>query len=141
VVLLALVLTSFLAQAQSAAVPVGRILRLLPAGVLVIFSARACGTCWELGNLPLLATVREQRENIGGDCPDRRTAVRRAHRRASSPSNAPSTSSKPSNRDIVDCVATPEMLETIFFPTTPSIDARVIIRGRPDCLCGLASSH
>ncbi len=64
VVLLALVLTSFLLKLKVLQYLLGAFYAFFLLAVLVIFQPELRRMLAELGNLPLLATVREQRENI-----------------------------------------------------------------------------
>ena len=83
----------------------------------------------ELGNLPLFATAREQRENIEViiQTVERLADVRIGALIAIEQSiqlQEAVESGVP-----VDCEATPEMLETIFFPNNAIHDGGVIIKG------------
>ena len=97
--------------------------------VLIIFQPELRRMLAELGNLPLFASAREQRENIEVII---QTVERLADVRIGAliaieqsiqlfeavESGVP-----------VDCEATPEMLETIFFPNNAIHDGGVIIKG------------
>lgn len=98
-------------------------------GAVVIFAPEIRRMLAELGNLPLFASTREQRENIEVII---QTVERLADVRIGAliaieqsiqlfeavESGVP-----------VDCEATPEMLETIFFPNNAIHDGGVIIKG------------
>ena len=97
--------------------------------VLVIFQPELRRMLAELGNLPLFATASEQRESI-------EVVIQTCERLADVKIGAliaieqsiqlqeAVESSLP-----VDCDATPEMLETIFFPNNAIHDGGVIIKG------------
>ena len=97
--------------------------------VLVIFQPELRRMLAELGNLPLFATASEQRESI-------EVVIQTCERLAEVKIGAliaieqsiqlqeAVESSLP-----VDCDATPEMLETIFFPNNAIHDGGVIIKG------------
>lgn len=97
--------------------------------VFVIFQPELRRILAELGNLPLFATAHEQRENIEViiQTVERLADVRigaliaieqSIHLQAAVESGIP-----------VDCEATPEMLETIFFPNNAIHDGGVILKG------------
>ena len=97
--------------------------------VLVIFQPELRRMLAELGNLPLLASTHEQRENIEViiQTVERLADVRIGALIAIEQSiqlQEAVESGLP-----VDCEATPEMLETIFFPNNAIHDGGVIIRG------------
>ncbi len=129
VVLLALVLTSFLLGLTVLQDILGAFYAFFMLGVLIIFQPELRRMLAELGNLPLLATVREQRENIEviiqtvERLADVRIGALIAVERSIHLQEAVESGI------IVDCVATPEMLETIFFPNNAIHDGGVIIRG------------
>jgi len=83
----------------------------------------------ELGNLPLFATAHEQRENIEviiqtvERLADVRIGALIAVEQTIQLQEAVESGIK------VDCEATPEMLETIFFPNNAIHDGGVIIKG------------
>ena len=97
--------------------------------VLVIFQPEIRRMLAQVGNLQLFGNVHEQRENI-------EVIVQTAERLADVRIGA-LIAIEQSNplRDVVEsgipvnCVATPEMLETIFFPNNAIHDGGVIIRG------------
>jgi diadenylate cyclase len=101
----------------------------LAVAVVVIFQPELRRMLAELGNLPLFATAGEQRENI-------EVIIQTCERLADVKIGAliaieqsiqlqeATESGVP-----VDCEATPEMLETIFFPNNAIHDGGVIIKG------------
>ncbi|MEO6035700.1 MAG: diadenylate cyclase, partial [Verrucomicrobiota bacterium] len=97
--------------------------------VLIIFQPELRRMLAELGNQPLFNTTREQRENIEVivQTAERLSDVhigaliaieQSIHLQEAVESGIP-----------VDCEATPEMLETIFFPNNAVHDGGVIIKG------------
>lgn len=97
--------------------------------VLIIFQPELRRMLAELGNLPLFASTREQRENIEViiQTVERLSDVRIGALIAIEQSIQlfeAVESGVP-----VDCTATPEMLETIFFPNNAVHDGGVIIKG------------
>jgi len=97
--------------------------------IFVIFQPELRRILAELGNLPLFATAHEQRENIEViiQTVERLADVRigaliaieqSIHIQAAVESGI-----------LVDCEATPEMLETIFFPNNAIHDGGVILKG------------
>ncbi len=98
-------------------------------GAVVIFQPEIRRILGELGNLPLLATTHEQRENIEvvvGTC-ERLAEVRIGALIAIEQSIQLFEAVE--SGIAVDCVATPEMLETIFFPNNAIHDGGVILCG------------
>jgi diadenylate cyclase len=97
--------------------------------VLVIFQPEIRRMLAQVGNLQVFGSVHEQRENI--------EVVIQTVERLSDVRIGALIAIEQSNplRDVVesgiavDCVATPEMLETIFFPNNAIHDGGVIIRG------------
>jgi diadenylate cyclase len=97
--------------------------------VLVIFQPEFRRMLAELGNLPLFNTAREQRENI-------EVIVQTAERLSEVRIGALIAIEQSIHLHevvesgiVVECEATPEMLETIFFPNNAIHDGGVIIRG------------
>jgi diadenylate cyclase len=97
--------------------------------VLVIFQPELRRMLSELGNLPLFYTAREQRENI-------EIIVQTAERLSEvkigaliAVEQAIQLQDVVESGIVVDCEATPEMLETIFFPNNAIHDGGVILRG------------
>ena len=98
-------------------------------GAVIIFQPEIRRMLGELGNLPLFATVREQRENIEvvvGTC-ERLAEVRIGALIAIEQSIQLYEAVE--SGIVVDCEATPEMLETIFFPNNAIHDGGVILKG------------
>jgi diadenylate cyclase len=97
--------------------------------VLILFQPELRRMLAELGNLPLFASAREQREAI-------EVVVQSAERLSEARIGALVAIEQSIHlRDVVesgivvDCEATPEMLETIFFPNNAIHDGGVIIKG------------
>jgi diadenylate cyclase len=97
--------------------------------VLVIFQPELRRILAELGNLPLFNTSHEERENI-------EVVVKTAERLGEMRIGALLALERSIQLDeavesgvVVDCAATPEMLETIFFPNNAIHDGGVVIRG------------
>jgi diadenylate cyclase len=96
---------------------------------VVIFQPEIRRMLGEVGNLPLFATAREQRENIEvvvGTCErlaDVRIGALIAMEQSINLREAVESGIE------IDCAATPEMLETIFFPNNAIHDGGVIIKG------------
>lgn len=97
--------------------------------VLVIFQPELRRMLSELGNLPLFYTAREQRENI-------EVIIQTVERLADVKIGALIAVEQSiqlhevvESGILVDCEATPEMLETIFFPNNAIHDGGVILRG------------
>jgi diadenylate cyclase len=130
---LAIVLTlSFLSSVLELTVLrwlLGSITTFFVVAVLVIFQPEIRRMLAQVGNLELFGNAREQRENIEViiQTVERLADVRIGALMAIEQANP--------LRDIVesgvpvDCVATPEMLETIFFPNNAIHDGGVIIKG------------
>jgi diadenylate cyclase len=101
----------------------------LAIGVVVIFQPELRRMLAELGNLPLFATAGEQRENIEviiQTC-ERLAEVKIGALIAIEQSIQLQEAVESGIR--IDCEATPEMLETIFFPNNAIHDGGVIIKG------------
>jgi diadenylate cyclase len=98
-------------------------------GALIIFQPELRRMLGELGNLPLFATTHERRESIEviiQTCErlsDVRIGALMAIEQSIQLQEAVESGIK------VDCEATPEMLETIFFPNNAIHDGGVIIKG------------
>jgi diadenylate cyclase len=97
--------------------------------ILVIFQPELRRLLSELGNLPWLYTAHEQRENI-------EVIIQTVERLAEVKIGALIALEQAiplhdvvESGIVVDCEATPEMLETIFFPNNAIHDGGVIIRG------------
>ena len=100
----------------------------LAIAVLVIFQPELRRMLAELGNLPLFASVRDTRENI-------EVVIQTAERLSEVKIGALIALEQSIQLDdvvesgvLVDCEATPEMLETIFFPNNAIHDGGVILR-------------
>lgn len=98
-------------------------------GVLVIFQPELRRLLAELGKLPLFATAHEQREII-------EVIIQTAERLSDVRIGALIALEQSIHLQeavesgiVVDCEATPEMLETIFFPNNAIHDGGVVIRG------------
>ncbi|HTL56357.1 MAG TPA: diadenylate cyclase CdaA [Candidatus Limnocylindrales bacterium] len=129
VVLLTFVLVSVLLKLKVLQYLLGAFSTFFILAVLVIFQPELRRILAELGNLPLFATAHEQRQNIEViiQTVERLADVRigalvaieqSIHLQAAVESGIP-----------VDCEATPEMLETIFFPNNAIHDGGVILKG------------
>lgn len=129
VVLLAFVLVSVLLKLKVLQYLLSAFSTFFILAILVIFQPELRRILAELGNLPLFATAHEQRENIEViiQTIERLADVRigaliaieqSIHLQAAVESGI-----------IVDCEATPEMLETIFFPNNAIHDGGVILKG------------
>jgi len=97
--------------------------------VLVIFQPELRRMLAELGNIPLFATTHEQRENIEVII---RTVERLSEVRIGALiaiEQSIHLQEAVESGIVVDCEATPEMLETIFFPNNAVHDGGVIIKG------------
>jgi diadenylate cyclase len=102
---------------------------LLAFAILILFQPELRRILAELGNKPLFATAHEQRENI-------EVIVQSCERMSEAKIGALiAVEQSVSLHDFVesgvpvDCEATPEMLETIFFPNNAIHDGGVIIKG------------
>jgi len=98
-------------------------------GVMVIFQPELRRMLAELGNLPLFATASEQREII-------EVIIQTVERLADVRIGALIAIEQSIHLQeavesgiVVDCEATPEMLETIFFPNNAIHDGGVILKG------------
>src|SRR3954468_25060919 len=97
--------------------------------VLIIFQPEFRRMLAELGNLPWFTTAREQRENI-------EVVIQTVERLSDVRIGALIAMEQSINLQEsvesgipVDCMATPEMLETIFFPNNAIHDGGVILKG------------
>src|SRR6185369_6751467 len=116
VVLLAFVLVSFLLKLKVLQYLLGTFSTFFALAVLVIFQPELRRMLAELGNLPLFSTAHEQRENIEVII---QTAERLSDVRIGALIALEQTiqlQEAVESGIVVDCEATPEMLETIFFP-------------------------
>jgi diadenylate cyclase len=129
VVLLALVLVSYLLKLRVLQYFLGGFSAFFVLAVLVIFQPELRRMLAELGNLPLFATAHEQRENIEVII---QTVERLAEVRIGALialEQSIQLQKAVESGIPVDCEATPEMLETIFFPNNAIHDGGVIIKG------------
>src|SRR6267378_3633251 len=129
VVLLALVLVSFLLKLKVLQYLLSAFTAYFAFSVLVIFQPELRRMLAELGNLPLFATAHEQRENIEVII---QTCERLAEVKIGALIAIEQTiqlQEAVESGITIDCEATPEMLETIFFPNNAIHDGGVIIRG------------
>lgn len=129
VVFLALALVTTLLDLKVLRLLLGTFSAFFAIAVLVIFQPELRRMLAELGNLPLFATASEQRESI-------EVVVQAAQRLADIHIGAliALEQSIQLHEAVeagirVDCEATPEMLETIFFPNNAIHDGGVIIKG------------
>ena len=97
--------------------------------VMIIFQPELRRMLAQLGNIPLLSTVDQQRENI-------EVIVTAAENLSNARIGAliaieqnVQLADVVESGIVVDCIATPEMLETIFFPNNAIHDGGVIIKG------------
>src|SRR5512136_1910082 len=128
-VLVAMVLVSFLLKLKVLQYFLGGFSAFFVLAVLVIFQPELRRMLAELGNLPLFATTHEQRENI-------EVIIQTVERLADVKIGALIAIEQSIQLQkavesgiAVDCEATPEMLETIFFPNNAIHDGGVVIRG------------
>src|SRR5258706_1003709 len=129
VVLLALVLVSFLLQLKVLQYLMGAFSAFFVLAVLVIFQPELRRMLAELGNLHLFVTAHEQRENIEVII---KTVERLADVRIGALiaiEQSIQLQEAVESGILVDCEATPEMLETIFFPNNAIHDGGVILKG------------
>src|ERR1051325_245518 len=127
VVLLAFVLVSFLLKLKVLQYLLSAFTAYFVLAVLVIFQPELRRMLAELGNLPLFTTAHEQRENIEIII---QTVERLADVRIGALiaiEQATPLWDVVGSGLFVDCEATPEMLETIFFPNNAIHDGGVII--------------
>lgn len=136
VVLLTLSLATSILELQVLSKILGTFLVWIAVAVLVIFQPELRRMLAGLGRLPLFNTTREQRENI-------EVIVQSAERLSEARIGALIAIEQSIHLQdavesgiIVDCEATPEMLETIFFPNNAIHDGGVIIKG--DCIARAA---
>ncbi len=129
VLLFTLVLFTFIFKLRVLQWLLGAISAYLAVAVLVIFQPELRRMLAELGNLPLFATAHEKREKIEViiQTVERLAEVRIGALIAIEQSIQVQDAS--GSGIVVDCEATPEMLETIFFPNNAIHDGGVIIKG------------
>ena len=129
VVLLAMVLVSFLLKLRELEYLLGVFSAAFVVAVLVIFQPELRRMLAELGTLPFFTTAHEQRENIEIII---QTVERLADVRIGALiaiEQSIQLQEAVESGIIVDCQATPEMLETIFFPNNAIHDGGVILKG------------
>src|SRR6058998_3456650 len=129
VVLLTFALVSFLLNLKELQYLLAAFSAAFVVAVLVIFQPELRRMLAELGNLPLFATAREQRENIEVII---QTVERLADVRIGALIAIEQSLQLPESVESgipIDCVATPEILETIFFPNNAIHDGGAIIKG------------
>jgi diadenylate cyclase len=129
VVLLALALTTTLLDLKVLRWLLGTFSAFFAVAAIVIFQPELRRMLGELGNLPLFATAHEQRENIEVII---QTVERLADVRIGALiaiEQSIQLQEAVESGITVDCEATPEMLETIFFPNNAIHDGGVIIKG------------
>src|SRR6266702_5136115 len=129
VVLLAFVLVSFLLKLKVLQYLLSAFTAYFVLAVLVIFQPELRRMLAELGNLPLFTTAHEQRENI-------EVIIKNVERLAEvrigallAIEQSIQLQEAVESGILVDCEATPEMLETIFFPNNAIHDGGVILKG------------
>jgi diadenylate cyclase len=129
VVLLAFVLVTFLLKLQVLQYLLVSFSTFFALSLLVLFQPELRRMLAELGNLPLFSTAHEQRENIEViiQTVERLADVRIGALIAIEQSIQLQEATE--SGIAVDCEATPEMLETIFFPNNAIHDGGVIIKG------------
>lgn len=129
VVLLTSVLVAYLLNLKVLQWILGAFSAFFAVAVVVIFQPELRRMLAELGNLPLFATASEQRENIEVVI---QTCERLADVRIGALiaiEQSIQVQEAVESGIVVDCEATPEMLETIFFPNNAIHDGGVIIKG------------
>jgi diadenylate cyclase len=128
-VLLALTLTTRVLDLQVLNALLSQFFAVLAVAIVIIFQPEIRRMLAEVGNLPLFSNAREQRENLEiiVETVDRLAPVRIGALIAIEQSIQLTDVVESGIR--VDCEATPEMLETIFFPNNAIHDGGVIIRG------------
>lgn len=129
VVLLTFVMVTYLLHLEVLQWILGAFSAFFAVAVVVLFQPELRRMLAELGNLPLFATAHEQRENIEviiqtvERLADVRIGALMAIERSIQLQEAVESGIP------VDCEATPEMLETIFFPNNAIHDGGVILKG------------
>jgi diadenylate cyclase len=129
VVVLALALVTTILDLPVLRLLLGTFSAFFAVAVLVIFQPELRRLLAELGNLPLFASAREQRESI-------EVIIQTCERLADVKIGALIAIEQSIHLQdavesgvLVDCEATPEMLETIFFPNNAIHDGGVILKG------------
>jgi diadenylate cyclase len=129
ILLLALALTTIVLELGTLRLLLQGLLPSLAVVVVVLFQPELRRMLARLGDLPFPTSSREQRENIEVLV---QTAERLADVRIGMLVAVEQSASLPEVVEsgiVVDCEATPEMLETIFFPNNAIHDGGVILRG------------
>jgi len=129
VVLLTFVLVSFLLKLRVLQYLLGAFSAFFVLAVLVIFQPELRRMLAELGRLPLFTSAHEQRENIEVII---QTVERLADVRIGALiaiEQSIQLQEAVESGIVVDCEATPEMFETIFFPNNAIHDGGVIMKG------------
>ena len=129
VVLLVLTLSVRLLRLDVLNAILNQILPFLALAIVVLFQPEIRRLLAEVGNLPVFNNPQEQRENLEVivEAVDRMVPVRMGALIAFE--QTISVSETVESGIPVDCEATPEMLETIFFPNNAIHDGGVIIKG------------
>jgi diadenylate cyclase len=129
VVLLTSVMVTYLLNLQVLQWILGAFSAFFAVAVVVLFQPELRRMLAELGNLPIFATGHEQRENVEVII---QTVERLADVRIGALiaiEQSIQLQEAVESGIVVDCEATPEMLETIFFPNNAIHDGGVIIKG------------
>ena len=129
VVLLTLALVTYFLDLKVLRWLLGTLFAFSAVAVLILFQPELRRMLAELGNLPLFATTHEQRESIEVII---QTCERLADVRIGVLIALEQSIRLPEAVEsgiVVDCEATPEMLETIFFPNNAVHDGGVLIKG------------
>jgi diadenylate cyclase len=129
VLLLAFALVTYLLKLKVLQYLLGTFSAFFILAVLVLFQPELRRMLAEIGNLPLFVTAHEQRENIEVII---QTVERLADVRIGAliaVEQSIHLQEAVESGIVVDCEATPEMLETIFFPNNAIHDGGVIIKG------------
>jgi len=129
VLLLALVMVTYFLDLQVLRWILGAFSAFFAVAIVVLFQPEIRRMLGELGNLPLFATAHEQRESIEVII---QTVERLADVRIGALiaiEQSIQLQEAVESGIAVDCEATPEMLETIFFPNNAIHDGGVIIKG------------
>ena len=129
VVLLTLAIVSSFLDLKVLRTLLGTFSAFFAVAALIIFQPELRRILGQLGNFPLFQTPHEQRENIEIiiQTVERLADVRIGALVAIEQSNQLQESVE--SGIAIDCVATPEMLETIFFPNNAIHDGGVILKG------------
>ncbi|MFM8421647.1 MAG: diadenylate cyclase CdaA [Verrucomicrobiota bacterium] len=128
-VLLALTLSSRLLDLQVLSLLLNQFFAVLAVAIVVLFQPEIRRMLSQVGNLPLASNAQREREKIEVLCEtvDRLAPVRIGALIALE--QEIQLSEVVESGITVDCEATPEMLETIFFPNNAIHDGGVIIKG------------